>query len=319
MMTSATPERLLSILVWPFFSLFLLVAGKSKTTILSDPSQFPGNFLFGTASSAYQYEGAYLSDGKGLNNWDTFTHISGKIMDQSNGDTATDHFHRYQEDVDLMADLGVNSYRFSISWARILPKGRYGHINLAGINFYNKLIDALLQQGIEPFVTLSHFDIPQELEDRYGSWLSPKLKEDFGYYAGFCFKIFGDRVKYWVTFNEPNVVVNDGYRTGKFPPNRCSGQYGNCTDGNSEKEPFIAAHNIILAHAIAARLYKTTYQKQQRGFIGIVLHAMWFEPISNSLEDKMAADRAQTFFTNWYWLFTLLYQQFKGEADSRGA
>ncbi|GAB4830914.1 Beta-glucosidase 47 [Ancistrocladus abbreviatus] len=207
-----------------------------------------------------QYEGAYNSDGKGPDNWDVFSHKTGKIKDESNGDVATDHYHLYQEDVDLMADLGVNSYRFSISWAIILPKGRYGIVNLAGIDFYNKLIDALLQKGIEPLVTLCHFDIPQELEDRYGGWLSPKLKEDFGYYADICFKFFGDRVKYWVTFNEPNVLAINGYRHGVYPPGRCSGLFGNCTEGDSEKEPFLAAHNIILAHVAAVDLYRTKYQ-----------------------------------------------------------
>ncbi|GAB4830909.1 Beta-glucosidase 47 [Ancistrocladus abbreviatus] len=264
------------------------------------PSDSPTNFLFGTASSSYQYEGAYNSDGKGLGNWDVFSHKAGKIKDESNGDVATDHYHLYQEDVNLMADLGVNSYRFSISWARILPKGRYGIVNWAGIDFYNKLIDALLQKGIEPLVTLCHFDIPQELEDRYGGWLSPKLKEDFGYYANVCFKFFGDRVKYWVTFNEPNVLAINGYRNGVYPPGRCSGLFGNCTEGDSEKEPFLAAHNIILAHVAAVDLYRTKYQREQGGFIGIVLNYVWFEPISNSSADKLAAERAQSFFTNWF-------------------
>ncbi|MFQ6643832.1 hypothetical protein Gotur_017871 [Gossypium turneri] len=173
----------------------------------NNPSSFPPNFLFGTASSAYQYEGGYLSDGKGLNNWDVYTHRPGKVIDGSNGDVAVDHYHRYLEDIDLMEPLGVNSYRFSISWARILPKGRFGNVNVAGIDFYNNLIDALLLKGIKPFVTLTHIDLPQEIEDRYGSWLSPESQLDFAYFADICFKSFGDRVKYWVTFNEPNFQV----------------------------------------------------------------------------------------------------------------
>jgi beta-glucosidase len=139
-----------------------------------DKSPFPSNFLFGTASSSYQFEGAYLSDGKGLNNWDVYTHKPGNIIDGSNGDVAVDQYHRYLEDIDLMASLGVTSYRFSISWARILPKGKIGNVNLDGTDFYNKLIDALLDKGIQPFVTLTHYDIPQELEEKYGGWLSPK-------------------------------------------------------------------------------------------------------------------------------------------------
>ncbi|KAK9031380.1 hypothetical protein V6N11_032763 [Hibiscus sabdariffa] len=264
-------------------------------------SVFPSDFLFGTASSAYQYEGAYLSDGKGLNNWDVYSHKPGnKIIDGSTAEIAVDHYHRYLEDIDLMHSLGVNSYRFSISWARILPKGRFGEINEAGIEFYNNLIDALLVKGIQPFVTLTHIDLPQELEDRYRSWLSPKSQADFAYFADICFKSFGDRVKYWVTFNEPDYQVELGYRTGKFPPSRCSRPYGNCSYGDSEVEPFIAAHNIILAHIAAVHIYRTKYQESQGGSIGIVLHCDWFEPISNSIADKLAAERAHAFTINWF-------------------
>ncbi|XVE87822.1 hypothetical protein DITRI_Ditri19aG0019000 [Diplodiscus trichospermus] len=199
-----------------------------------------------------------------------------------------------------MEKLGVNSYRFSISWARILPKGRLGNVNSAGIDFYNRLIDALLLKGIEPLVTLTHIDLPQEIEDRYGSWLSPESQDDFAYFAEICFKSFGDRVKYWVTFNEPNYEVNFGYRIGTFPPSRCSWPFGNCTNGDSEKEPFIAAHNVILSHAAAVHIYRTKYQAKQGGSIGIVLNCAWFEPISNSIADKLAAERAQSFSINWF-------------------
>ncbi|KAL0012390.1 hypothetical protein SO802_007498 [Lithocarpus litseifolius] len=282
---------------------------------------FPTNFLFGTASSSYQFEGAYLSDGKGLNNWDVYTHKPGdmtshfsssNIIDGSNGDVAVDHYHLYPEDIDLMASLGVNGYRFSISWARILPKGKLGDVNLDGINFYNKLIDGLLHKGIQPFVTLTHFDIPQELEEKYGGWLSPKSQEEFGYFAEICFKLFGDRVKYWATFNEPNCQVIMGYRTGEFPPSGCSSPFGNCTHGDSEREPFVAAHNIILAHAAAVQNYRTKFQKEQEGSIGIVLHAAWFEPISNSTPDKLAAERAQSFFLNWF-LDPIIFRDYPAE------
>ncbi|KAJ1427205.1 Glycosyl hydrolases family 1, N-terminal conserved site [Sesbania bispinosa] len=227
---------------------------------------FPPTFSFGTASSSYQFEGAYLSDGKGMSNWDVFAHKPGSIGDGSNGDVAVDQYHRYLEDIDLMEAIKVNSYRFSISWARILPKGRFGEVNLAGINYYDRLIDALLLKGIQPFVTLFHFDIPQELEDRYGGWLSPPITGRFVFLADICFKSFGDRVKYWVTFNEPDLHVPLGYRTGDFPPCRCSSQFGNCSEGDSDKEPFVAAHNIILSHAAAVDIYRNKYQEspQQR-------------------------------------------------------
>ncbi|XAR65624.1 Beta-glucosidase [Bertholletia excelsa] len=211
-----------------------------------------------------------------------------------------------------MEYMGVNSFRFSISWARILPKGRFGGVNMAGIKHYNDLLDALLYKGIQPFVTLTHYDIPQELEDRYGAWLSSEVRDDFKYYADMCFKYFGDRVKYRVTFNEPNVAVIRGYRSGIYPPSHCSGSSGNCNSTNSETEPFIAAHNIILSHAAAVNIYQTKYQRTQGGSIGIVMNAIWHEPISNSLEDRLAAERAQSFYMNWF-LDPIIYGRYPKE------
>ncbi|XP_009624454.2 beta-glucosidase 18 [Nicotiana tomentosiformis] len=286
-----------------FFSGFIVSCHETNNLILKEnPNQVSSssNFLFGTASSCYQYEGAFLSDGKGLNNWDLFTHEAGHIKDGSNGDVAVDHYNRYLEDVKLMADMGVNSYRFSISWARILPKGIFGDVNMAGIEHYNKLIDALLQKGIQPFVTLTHYDIPQELEDRYGGWLSSRIQDDFSYFADICFKYFGDRVKHWVTMNEPNLMADRGYRTGIYPPARCSGIFGNCSAGDSEREPFIAAHNMILSHAAAVSIYRTRYQKRQGGMVGISLDIQWYEPYSNSSEDIAATQRARSFYVNWF-------------------
>ncbi|BAT87442.1 Beta-glucosidase 47 [Vigna angularis] len=290
----------------PLFALSILFLSSAASHSLSlkedsNSSPFPPNFLFGTASSSYQIEGAYLADGKGLNNWDVFTHKPGTVTDGSNGDVADDHYHRYKEDVDLMEDIGVNSYRMSLSWTRILPKGRFGKVNQAGIDYYNRLINLLLSRGIEPFVTISHYDIPQEAVDRYDGWLSPEIAKDFTYYADVCFKNFGDRVKYWITFNEPNVAFIRGYRIGIWPPGRCSGSFGNCSvGGNSEKEPFIVGHNFLLAHGSIVELYRTKYRKIQGGKIGLASHTMWFEPISNSTEDKMALERAQAFYMNWF-------------------
>ncbi|KAI3498891.1 hypothetical protein L1887_34677 [Cichorium endivia] len=261
---------------------------------------FPRNFLFGTASSSYQFEGAYLTHGKGLSNWDTFSHKPGNIADGSNGDIAVDHYNRYLEDIELMEYMGTNTFRFSISWARILPKGIFGDVNMAGIRHYDNLINALLRKGIQPFVSLTHYDIPQELEDRYGGWLSSQVQKDFEYYSYICFKYYGDRVKYWVTFNEPNVVAIRGYRSGIYPPARCSGSFGNCSSGDSEREPFVVAHNMILSHAAAVNIYRTKYQRKQKGSIGIVMNAVWYEPISNSSEDRIAAQRAQSFYMNWF-------------------
>ncbi|XP_020541241.1 LOW QUALITY PROTEIN: beta-glucosidase 47-like [Jatropha curcas] len=202
----------------------------------------------------------------------------------------------FKEGIDLMEYIGVDRYRFSISRARVLPKGRFGPVNQAGINHYDKFINGLLHKGIQPFVKLTNYDVPQELVDRYGAWLSPGIREDFKHYADICFGFFGDRVKYWVTFNEPNVVAVPGYRSGEYPPAHCSGSFGNCTTGDSEREPFIAAHNMILSHAAAVSVYRNKYQKEQGGSIGIVNNAIWFEPFSISLLDKLAVERAQAFY-----------------------
>ncbi|KAK7387786.1 hypothetical protein VNO78_22578 [Psophocarpus tetragonolobus] len=295
--------------------LFLFICSLAPISLgFHHSSPFPTNFLFGTASSSYQYEGAYLNDGKGLSNWDVFTHKPGVISDGSNADVTTDQYHRYLEDIDIMEAIKVNSYRFSISWPRILPKGRFGEVNFAGIDYYNRLIDALLLKGIQPFVTLFHFDIPQELEDRYGGWLSPQSLEDFQLFADICFKYLGDRVKYWVTFNEPNHLVPLAYRRGKFPPCRCSGEFGDCNEGDSEKEPFLAAHNMILSHAAAVDIYRNKYQTQQGGKIGIVLHCDSFEPLTNSTPDKLATERAQSFTINWI-LDPILFGKYPKEME----
>ncbi|XP_064935219.1 beta-glucosidase 18-like [Musa acuminata AAA Group] len=275
-----------------FFQLLSSVACFSR-------SDFTSTFLFGTATSSYQIEGAYLEGNKSLSNWDVFTHLPGKIKDGRTGDIADDHYHRYMEDISLMHSLGVNSYRFSMSWSRILPRGRFGDVNPVGIKFYNRIIDSLLVKGIQPFVTLNHFDVPQELEDRYGSWLSPQIREDFGHLAEVCFKEFGDRVKFWTTFNEPNLFVKFSYAFGKYPPGRCSEPYANCTTGDSEVEPYIAAHNIILSHATAVDIYRKNYQVKQGGSIGIVITSKWYEPLTNSTADYLATQRALSFEGPW--------------------
>ncbi|KAJ3680037.1 hypothetical protein LUZ60_016315 [Juncus effusus] len=264
-----------------------------------DRSDFPDSFLFGTATSSYQIEGAYLEGNKSLSNWDVFSHVPGHIHDGSNGDIADDHYHRYMDDIDLMQSLGVNSYRFSIAWSRILPRGRFEGVNQEGIQFYNNLIDALLLKGIEPFVTLSHYDLPQDLEDRYGAWLNSEIQYDFGYYAEICFKAFGDRVKYWATFNEPNVMVKKGYLVGTYPPLRCSQPFGTCHAGDSDTEPYLAVHNIVLAHATAVEIYKRKYQAKQGGMIGIVMSTTWYEPLRNISEDLAATKRLLAFDVPW--------------------
>eukprot|EP01018_Ginkgo_biloba_P033180 Gb_09557 [translate_table: standard] len=263
--------------------------------------KFPPGFLFGTASASYQYEGAAREGGRGPSIWDTYSHTPGKIDDGSNGDVADDEYHRYKEDVRLMKRMGVDAYRFSVSWCRILPKGKLKHgINLEGITYYNNLINELLKNGIKPFITLFHWDQPQALEDEYKGFLSSNIVKDFADYAEVCFIAFGDRVKHWITLNEPLSYASLGYDTGKQAPGRCSSRFGNCTAGNSATEPYIAGHNLLLAHAAAVEVYKRKYQAVQKGLIGITIVTSWILPYSDSLDDRRAAQRTLDFNFGWF-------------------
>eukprot|EP01018_Ginkgo_biloba_P003113 Gb_13348 [translate_table: standard] len=262
-------------------------------------SDFPNAFVFGTSSSAYQYEGAAAEDGKGPSIWDTFTHDEGNIADGGTGDVAVDEYHRYKEDVHLMSEMGMDAYRFSISWPRLIPKGR-GSINPKGLEYYNNLIDELLDHGIQPYVTLYHFDLPQSLEDEYGGWVSPQIVEDFVAYAEVCFREFGDRVKHWITFNEPNMIAPLGYDAAILAPKRCSLPPGRCRAGNSTTEPYIVAHHILLSHAATVKLYRDKYQTKQNESIGIVVYGGWFRTLTNTTEDIAATQRAIDFMIGWF-------------------
>ncbi|XP_060668455.1 beta-glucosidase 12-like [Ziziphus jujuba] len=250
-------------------------------------SSFPEGFIFGTASSAYQYEGAARE---------------GKIKDGSSGDVAIDAYHRYKEDVGIMKEMNLDAYRFSISWSRLLPNGKLsGGVNKEGIEYYNNLIDELLAKGLKPFVTLFHWDLPQTLEDEYGGFLSPDIVDDFRDYAEVCFGEFGDRVKHWITLNEPWSYSNGGYSVGTLAPFRCSEwQKLNCTGGDSGTEPYLATHYQLLAHAAAVKLYKDKFQASQKGVIGITLLSYWMVPFSDAKHNKNAALRALDFMYGWY-------------------
>lgn len=281
------------------FLLLILEALLVKSTSISR-ADFPDRFVFGTASSAYQFEGAVNEGNKGASIWDTFTRQPGRILDFSNADVAVDQYHRFRTDIELMKDLGMDAYRFSISWARIFPNGT-GEPNPEGIDHYNNLIDALLAKGIHPYVTLYHWDLPQMLEDKYNGWLNKQIIKDFENYAFTCFKNFGDRVKHWITFNEPHGFSIQGYDTGLQAPGRCS-IFGHmfCKTGKSSTEPYIVAHNVLLSHATAYRTYQVHFKETQGGVIGIALDSKWYEPMSNTDEDKDAAKRALDFEMGWF-------------------
>ncbi|OMO71966.1 Glycoside hydrolase, family 1 [Corchorus olitorius] len=275
-------------------------------------ASFPQGFVFGTASAAFQYEGAVKEDGRKPTIWDTFSH-SGFIFDGSNADVAVDQYHRYVEDIQLMKDMGMDAYRFSIAWSRIFPNGS-GEINQAGVDHYNDLINALIAQGIEPYVTLYHWDLPQALQDKYIGWLDPQIIKDFSVYAETCFEKFGDRVKHWITFNEPHNFAIQGYYSGFEAPGRCSSIL--CNAGNSSSEPYIVAHNVLLSHATVADIYRKNYKDKQNGLIGISLDVKWYEPETNATGDIEAAQRAQDFQLGWF-LDPLMFGDYPSSMKSR--
>ncbi|KAH7284440.1 hypothetical protein KP509_34G054400 [Ceratopteris richardii] len=246
-----------------------------------------------------QYEGAASEDGRSPSIWDTFTKDKNNTVDGSNGSISNDEYHHYEEDIDLMAKMGIDAYRFSISWSRLLPEGK-GRVNQLGVDYYNNLINGLLEKGIRPFVTLFHFDLPQVLQDAYGGWLGPEIVDDFRTYADTCFREFGDRVKDWITINEPSVFILLGFNNGSFPPGRCSKTIGNCAYGDSGTEPYIAGHHVLLAHGAAVRIYREKYQPKQGGSVGMALSTAWYVPMTSSDADIMAVQRAVDFLIGWF-------------------
>lgn len=256
-------------------------------------------FLWGAASSAYQYEGAVHTDGRGPCIWDTFSALPGKIFDGETAEFADESYERYLEDIDVLKRIGLKYYRMSLAWPRIFPSGR-GELNEKGIDHYNKVFDALLEAGITPIVTLYHWDLPQALEDEYLGWLSNEIENDFVAYADTCFSHFGDRVKYWSTMNEPWTFCVLGYDAGTFAPGRCSNRTI-CAVGDSATEPYLCAHNVLNTHSAVVQLYRKKYQKEQKGIIGIVLNQDFAEPQNESNPaDVAAAQRANEFKIGWF-------------------
>uniref|UniRef100_A0A5B6ZP18 Beta-glucosidase 12-like n=1 Tax=Davidia involucrata TaxID=16924 RepID=A0A5B6ZP18_DAVIN len=288
------------------------LAAASGVSPLFNRSSFPAGFVFGASSAAYQYEGAVKAGGKGPSIWDNFTHTyPDKILNRSNGDIADDFYHRYKEDVQLMKFIGLDAFRFSISWPRILPRGKLSEgVNKEGVAFYNNLINELLSHGIQPYVTIFHWDLPQALHDEYGGFLSSRVVDDFRDFAEVCFKEFGDRVKHWITMNEPWIFTTGGYDSGTSAPGRCSAWLNNdCPAGNSGTEPYVVGHNLLLCHSATIKLYREKYQASQKGKIGITLVSHWFVPYSNSKPDLQAAQRALDFMYGWF-IHPLVYGEY---------
>ncbi|XP_007903579.1 lactase-like protein [Callorhinchus milii] len=253
---------------------------------------FPAGFLWGGGSSAYQTEGAWDKDGKGLSIWDVFTHKKGRVYLNETGDSSCESYYKFKDDIELLKELKVNQYRFSISWPRIIPTGvKDDRVNDKGIQYYNDLINTLMENKIQPIATLYHWDLPQVLQDRYGGWQNSSMINFFNDYANLCFEKFGDRVKRWITFNNPWSTAVEGYELGQHAPGlrlRGTGAYR-------------AAHNIIKAHAKAWHTYDNRWRSRQKGMVGISITSEWGEPVDiASQKDIEAAERYLQFYLGWF-------------------
>ncbi len=241
--------------------------------------KFPDEFVFGAASSAYQIEGAWKEDGKGESIWDRFAHTPGKIRNDENGDVACDFYHRYKDDIALMKSLGLQAYRFSVSWPRIFPEGR-GSINEKGLDFYKRLVDELLAAGIRPWVNLYHWELPQALQDQ-GGWIHRDCAGWFSEFASLVANRLSDRVADWMTLNEPMVAAALGYVLGWHAP-------GYRTPWNF----FKVIHHLMLGHGLAARAIKAASPDAR---VGIALDLRPICPLTDSEQDRRAARNADVF------------------------
>jgi len=246
--------------------------------------EFPKDFKWGTATASYQIEGAVTQDGRSESIWDRFCQMPGRILHGDTGKVANDHYNRYKEDVALMKELGHTAYRFSVSWSRVLPDG-VGEVNEKGLQFYSNLVDELLAAGIEPFITIYHWDLPQILQDK-GGWQNPDCVKWFEQYSKVLFEKLGDRVKYWCTLNEPFCVAFVGNLYGEHAP-------GIRDLGTS----ILVSYNLMLAHAAAVRLFR---KMNLSGEIGITLNFTPPYPCSDSEEDKLAARYNDGFAVRWF-------------------
>jgi beta-glucosidase len=253
---------------------------------MSDSYRFPDDFLWGAATSAYQIEGSPTADGAGRSMWHRFSHTPGNTWLDQTGDVACDHYRRYKDDVAIMAELGLNAYRFSVAWGRIYPQGT-GVVNKKGVDFYSRLVDELLAKGIRPNVTLYHWDLPEALDNR-GGWLNRDIAEWFCDYAATMFDALGDRVEMWSTLNEPWVVTDGGYLSGVLAPGH----------SNLFEAP-LATHNLLRAHGGTVERFRST-KAAKKGKIGLVVNLEPKYPASQSPEDLAAVERADAYMNRQY-------------------
>jgi beta-glucosidase len=247
------------------------------------PLEFPAGFLWGSATAAYQVEGSPLADGAGQSIWHRFVHTPGLCPSGDTGDVACDHYRRYRSDVALMRELGMKAYRFSVSWSRILPQGK-GAVNAAGLAFYDRLVDTLLENGIEPLVTLYHWDLPAALDDR-GGWLNPDIADWFAEYAAVLYRKLDGRVKKWITLNEPWVVTDGGYLHGALAPGH-----------KNRFEAPIASLQLMRSHGAAVKAYRSLGKHE----IGLVVNLEPKYPATESIQDQQATGRADAYMNRQY-------------------
>jgi beta-glucosidase len=245
---------------------------------------FPADFVWGVATSSYQIEGAWNEDGRSESIWDRFSHAPGKIVDSSNGDVACEHYHRWRDDIALMRELGVQAYRFSVAWPRVLPQGR-GRVNQRGVDFYSRLVDALLEAGIEPYVTLYHWDLPQVLQDQ-GGWPARATAEAFVEYADVISRALGDRVKHWITHNEPWCASFLSYQLGEHAPG-----------WHDWRAAIQASHHLLLSHGWAVPVLRRNSPAAE---VGITLNFTPAEPASPSAADFDAYRFADGYGHRWF-------------------
>jgi beta-glucosidase len=250
---------------------------------MSTQTIFPPGFLWGAATSAYQIEGSHLADGAGPSIWHRFVHTPGLVRDGDTGDVACDHYQRFESDVALMKSLGLKAYRFSIAWGRVLPEGR-GRVNPGGLGFYERLVDKLLEAGIQPMATLYHWDLPAALDDR-GGWLNPDVADWFVDYASVVYRALDDRIKLWATLNEPWVVTDGGYLHGALAPGH-----------RNRFEAPIASHHLLRSHAKAVQAYRAVGRHQ----VGLVVNIEPKYPASQSAADLAATERADAYMNRQY-------------------
>jgi len=247
--------------------------------------QFPQGFLWGSATSSYQVEGAVNEDGRGESIWDTFCRVPNAIANGDNGDVSADHYHRYAEDVAIMKHLGLHVYRFSIAWPRILPQGT-GQVNAKGLDFYERLVDELLANDITPFATLYHWDLPQALDD-LGGWRDRSTIQAFADYTDVVTRRLGDRVKQWTTHNEPWVVGFLGYLYGEHAPGKKEGW----------KSALQVIHHLLVSHGAAAHVIRANVPDAQ---VGIVTNHAWVDAVSDSPQDLAAKSRIEGHHNRWF-------------------